>query len=734
MADVPVAGVEVAGHETVDPSHEWTHRRTRRQRRPTGAPPPLPRTIAWTTRLWVTVAVAMVVASIASSSVPALLRSSDLAGTSVLRTFARARTPWLNDVAQGIKVAGSRWGVTAVSAAGFIALMVLRRWRHVLVFLGSIVALQIVGAPLYEALSRPRPYGVRIISGWGGYSSLSPPVANLAILLVGFTYTLFVAGQPRQWAKVAVAALLAVFILARLYLGVDHPDDALLGAALGIAIPVAAFRYFTPNHIFPVRYRRGRAAHLDVTGRRGDAIIQATHDQLGLTVLEIQPVGLEASGGSTPLRLHIEGSEEVAADDYVFAKLYANGHVRADRWYKIWRTILYGGLEDEDRHVSVRRLVEYEDYMLRLFADVGIPSAKPLGIVEITPEREYLLVTEFFAGSVELGKAEIDDGIIDQGLAIVRKLWDAGLAHRDIKPANLLVREGELLLIDDAFSQVRPSPWRQAVDLGNMLLVLAVRSDAERVYQRALTYFSPDEISEAFAATRGVASPSQLRSFLKQRPGDLLAEFRALAPPRKAIRLQRWSFRRCFLAAGLLLAIFLGVYSGAQSWFPAENIGVQDPGCGTNHTMILMAQAVPSAEFLPCIASLPTGWSIRAHNIQAGVASLRLGSDLAGPAAATITLRESCDSSQGAQVPSDKVGTTRFEQQLSLTPKFLALRYYRFAGGCITYRFDFSPGASPLLTFQVDNAISFMARSTLVHHVQQTEGLALCGRGAPCAG
>jgi membrane-associated phospholipid phosphatase len=252
----------------------------------------------------------MVVASIASSSVPALLRSSDLAGTSVLRTFARARTPWLNDVAQGIKVAGSGWGVTAVSAAGFIALMVLRRWRHVLVFLGSIVALQVVGAPLYEALSRPRPYGVRIISGWGGYSSLSPPVANLAILLVGFTYTLFVAGRPRQWAKVAVAALLAVFILARLYLGVDHPDDALLGAALGIAIPVAAFRYFTPNHIFPVRYRRGRAAHLDVTGRRGDAIVQATHDQLGLTVLEIEPVGLEASGGSTPLRLHIEGSEE----------------------------------------------------------------------------------------------------------------------------------------------------------------------------------------------------------------------------------------------------------------------------------------------------------------------------------------------------------------------------------------------------------------------------------------
>ena len=42
-------------------------------------------------------------------------------------------------------------------------------------------------------------------------------------------------------------------------------------------------------------------------------------------------------------------------------------------------------------------------------------------------------------------------------------MWDAGLAHRDIKPANLLVRDGRLLLIDVAFAEVRPTPWRQAV-------------------------------------------------------------------------------------------------------------------------------------------------------------------------------------------------------------------------------------------------------------------------------
>ena len=101
----------------------------------------------------------------------------------------------------------------------------------------------------------------------------------------------------------------------------------------------------------------------------------------------------------------------------MFGKLYAMNHVRADRWYKLGRTILYGRLEDEAPFQTVRRLVQYEDYTLRLMRDAGIPTAAPLGIVELTPEREYMLVTEFFDGAVEIGDAEVDDQIIDEGLA-----------------------------------------------------------------------------------------------------------------------------------------------------------------------------------------------------------------------------------------------------------------------------------------------------------------------------
>ena len=88
-----------------------------------------------------------------------------------------------------------------------------------------------------------------------------------------------------------------------------------------------------------------------------------------------------------------------------------------------------------------------------------------------------------------------------------------------------------------------------------MMLVLAVRTDAERVYERALAFFTPDEIAEAFAAARGIASPTQLRSVMKQDGRDLVAEFRALAPQRRPISLQRWGPRRILMAVAVVIAL-----------------------------------------------------------------------------------------------------------------------------------------------------------------------------------
>ena len=700
---------------------------TPQRRRPTGAPPPLPHPVSVTTRAWLVLAVVLLAGGIVISARTPSLRLDNQVNSAVLRLLAQARTPWLTDVARGISAAGSGWGVTVTGLSAVVLTIAFRRWRHLLVFLCSLFLLEAATAPITAETTRPRPYGVLIIGSWTGYATPAVAATISTFLLMSIAYCLVVPGRPRSGAKAATAVIVTVFCLARLYLAVDHVDDLLVGAALAVAIPVSAFRFFTPNEVFPVAYRRGNTAHVDVTGRRGEAIRQGVRDQLGFTVTGVTPVGLESSAGSTPLRLRVEGGPQ----EYLFAKLYTKGHVRADRWYKLWRTILYGSLEDEHPFQTVRRLAEYEDYALRLLQDAGIPVARPYGIVEITPEREYLLVTEYFDGAAEIGGADIDDQLIDQGLRLIRALWDAGIAHRDLKPGNLMVRAGVLLLIDVAFAQVRPSPWRQAVDLGNMMLVLAVRTDPARVYQRALDYFTEAELAEAFAATRGVASPTQLRAFMKRDPRDLLAEFRTLAPQRKPIVLQRWNVRRVSLAVAMLAIFAVPAVLGVSLLLPAAAVTGHAPGCGTGHPMILAAQAVPSAAFLPCIATLPPGWTADGGQVASGRAAFGLDFGPAGLQTATITLTATCDIAGTRQIPSSQPGMSQFERPVSGSSD---IRYYVFPGGCVTYRFVFPAGAAPVLATAAESAVTFIPRQELVGYVRQTEGLALCGRGAACPG
>jgi membrane-associated phospholipid phosphatase/tRNA A-37 threonylcarbamoyl transferase component Bud32 len=466
------------------------------------------------------------------------------------------RTPWLTDVMDVLGSPATERGIQLIWWAGLIAVIAGRRWQHLLVWFGALFLVNWLTESGVVAIERPRPIDIEILGHWSGYAMPSRPVALLAALLIGICYTSLPQGRARGRGKLAVAVLLSLVSLSRLYLAQDGPTDILAGALIGVGISMVLFRLFLPNDVFPVQWRSGTKAHLDVGGRRGRAIRRALEEQLGVLPLEVTPFNLEGSGGSTPLRITVKGDP----DSYLFGKLYSITHVRSDRWYKLGRALLYGRLEDEQSFSTVRRLVQYEDYVLRLQYSAGLPVPEPLGFVEITPEREYLLVTTFLDGAREIGDVQIDESVVDQGLRVVRRLWDAGLAHRDIKPANLLVREGRLYVIDPAFTEIRPSPWRQAVDLANMMLVLALSSDPRMVAERARLHFRDEEIAEAFAATRGLAMPTQLRRMMRERGRDLHAEFLTLLPLTfPPIAIQRWTLRRAALVVVTAVTVVLVV-------------------------------------------------------------------------------------------------------------------------------------------------------------------------------
>ena len=708
-----------------------------RRRRPTGKPPPLPRGIHRTGLWWVAAAVVLV--TLAKVVFGPARRGLGVAVTvwddAVVGWLARLHLPGLTGLMEAIMASTGSAAVVGVVRWGvLVALLVLRRFRHLVVFVGSFLAVLL--AVRLATVDRPRPFGVELRGSWAGWAMPSRPVAIFAATLVGVLYTLVPAGRWRQLGKWVAAGLVTAFALARVGLGVDAPTDALVGAVIGVAVSVAAYRLFVPSEVFPVAYRRGRSAHLDVGGRRGEAIRDALADQLGLTVVEVKPFGLSGSAGSTPLRIQVQDG---AGDTrYVFGKLYARSHLRADRSYKFARALRYGRLEDEKPFSTVRRLVQQEDYALSLMQRAGLPSPQPYGVAELTPEREYLIVFEFLDGATELGEADVDDAIIDQGLAIVRKLWDANLAHRDIKPANLLVRGGKLYLIDVFFAQLHPSPWRQAVDLANMLLCLALRSSPQQVYQRALRRFSVGEINEAFAAARGLALPSQLRRMMRDQGRDLHGEFVRLLPtPPRPIGVQRWSARRVGLLLLVLVALFPAV---PMAWAFASSSANPDAGaavsggngsCTQLEELWLQAQAVPSASRIPCFQAFPAGiqGALRVRNGESVLQFDRAGVDIklniadglhvtAEAGSVTIRLTATCAAHTTTAGQTIAPGVTRFNLE---GPPGTSEVADVFRGGCITYRAE-AGSASARLLDQSQRAVSFRARDDLRQALQRRSG------------
>jgi len=326
-----------------------------RRRRPTGEAPPLPYHLQTSGVRWLVVGGVLMALTIAvfARGMRGLAVNVTIVDDAMVRWLVGLQAPGLVGAWRVLAAISSWWVINGLLAGLLVTLLVLRRFRHLIVVLvlAQLLTL-VVQAWLPPIAQRPRPFGVVIGAGWGGWGMPSLQVTLFAALLVGILYSMVPEGRWRNTGKWVAAGLVTLTALGRIALGADAPTDVLVAAAIGVTLPLVAFRLFAPNEVFPVAYRRGRSAHLDVGGPRGAAIRQGLEDQLGLVVTEVKPFGLAGSAGSTPLRITVKGDPP----SYLFGKLYAKSHLRADRWYKLGRELLYGRLEDEKPFSTVRRL------------------------------------------------------------------------------------------------------------------------------------------------------------------------------------------------------------------------------------------------------------------------------------------------------------------------------------------------------------------------------------------
>ena len=174
------------------------------------------------------------------------------------------------------------------------------------------------------------------------------------------------------------------------------------------------------------------------------------------------------------------------------------------------------------------------------------------------------------------------------------------------------------------------------------------------------------------------------------------------------------------LAAAPLLAAGCGAAS--------TSVSGELPGCTTGddataaNGVVLMAQSVPTAAWVPCVESVPVGWTFAGLDAQSGSARFWLDSDRDGVHAIEVRLTEACDTSGATEIPSDREDLRRFERVTQVTPQYHGRRYYLFDGGCLTVVFTLAGQNRGEPLALATHSLGVVSREELAAQVHEESG------------
>jgi len=170
-------------------------------------------------------------------------------------------------------------------------------------------------------------------------------------------------------------------------------------------------------------------------------------------------------------------------------------------------------------------------------------------------------------------------------------------------------------------------------------------------------------------------------------------------------------------------ALLLGGCAEPTSYRTNETVAcrVGDDG-EPSDGVVLMAQAVPTATWVPCLEGVPVGWSLDDLSAERDVARFWLTSDRHGVRALEVALTADCDTTEATEIPSEREGLRRFERVRELSPRYVGTRYYVFDGGCIAlgFRVPAEDRAEPLSV--ATQGLGVVSRDALAAHVREKSG------------
>ncbi len=174
---------------------------------------------------------------------------------------------------------------------------------------------------------------------------------------------------------------------------------------------------------------------------------------------------------------------------------------------------------------------------------------------------------------------------------------------------------------------------------------------------------------------------------------------------------------------GLLVAasgaLLVASTSGCASVAPTA------PTCTAAGRLAIVAQSVTSAAYVPCVAALPPGWQVTAFHVARGHTDVRLLSDRAGGRVVDVALRARCDVTGATPTTPRADGVRTYVRLTSVSPRYAGTMSDVFAGGCVTYRFDFPRGPHIALMEDLTTAVGLLSRRELRFELRRDLGVEL---------
>jgi uncharacterized membrane protein YbhN (UPF0104 family) len=228
-----------------------------------------------------------------------------------------------------------------------------------------------------------------------------------------------------------------------------------------------------------------------------------------------------------------------------------------------WASFRLRGIERRTV-TSLRWAAERASLMTHAARAAGLRTPALVGVAEF--EDSVILAHEHLADArrlADLADQEINDDLLSDLWAQLRRAHAAGLAHRDLADDVVLVRDGQVWIVGWSNGEIASAELSRRLDIAQLLALLAVRVGVGRAVDSAARVLDPALLGAIAPLLQPVALPQETRERARHRKA-VLAELRArlieLIPPAadvEPVQLTRFSARTVATTTIAVVAVWL---------------------------------------------------------------------------------------------------------------------------------------------------------------------------------